>query len=43
MNTMSEPLEKFVKNLKKLRKKLNADGETCKELHDTIIEIEGEF
>ena len=43
MNTMNEPIEDFVKNLKKLRRKLNADGETCKELHYTIIEIEGEF
>jgi len=43
INTMSEPLSGFVKELKNLRKKLNTDGENCQELHDTIIEIEGEF
>ncbi|MBD1919776.1 hypothetical protein H6F77_01395 [Microcoleus sp. FACHB-831] len=43
MNAMSEPLTGFVKNLKKLRQKLNTDGENCQQLHNTIIEIEGEF
>jgi chromosome segregation ATPase len=43
MNVMSEPLDKFASKLRSLRVELKKDGEICRELHDTIIEIEGEL